>query len=100
MPLREIEVRDINAGAVHRVAMVSSGTQATPGTTSTVEQSCPEEQNGPPVERGEVVDVEIKKISKQEDGIAREGPGYAVIIPRPDMGEVVDDVEDKLASTS
>lgn len=89
VPQREVGIGEIEAGTVYRVAMLSSGMQATPNTVSTPERSHPDEQEGPPVEEGEMVDVEIEDVGDQGDGIARVGPGYVVIVPRTDMGERV-----------
>lgn len=89
VPQREVTVGDVEGGGVYRVAMLSSGMQA----TSTVEsRSAPErdrEDPEPPVEEGEVVNAEIEDIGEQGDGIARVGPGYVVIVPETERGERV-----------
>ena len=82
VPQREIDVGDISPGDVYRVVLLSS--EAT--TTDTADTS---DQDGPapPVENGDVLDVEIEDLGEQGDGIARVGPGYVVIVPDTELGE-------------
>lgn len=89
VPQREVEIGEIEAGTIYRVAMLPSGTQPTPDTASTPERGRSDERDAPPVEEGEMVDVEIEDVGDQGDGIARVGPGYVVIVPGTDMGERV-----------
>lgn len=93
VPKREVDVGDVEAGNTHRVAMFPQAT--TPATaepvTATSERLSRSERAGPepPVEEGEVVDVDIEDIGDQGDGIARVGPGYIVIIPDTKRSERV-----------
>lgn len=96
IPEHEVTVGDIEVGGIYRIAMLSQATQAasTPESEPASEESEPASEReqdgpGPPVEEGEVVDVEIEDIGDQGDGIARVGPGYVVIIPGSDLGERV-----------
>jgi len=89
VPQREINIGDVETGAVYRIAMAPSGSQTTSDTASTPERSRQDEQSAPPVEEGDVVDVEVEDIGEQGDGIARVGPGYVVIVPETDVGERV-----------
>lgn len=86
LPQREITVGDVEADSVYRVAVLS---QATPSSIAEPEPA-PEQEHGevePPVEEGEVLDVEIEDIGDQGDGIARVGPGYVIITPDTERGE-------------
>jgi predicted RNA-binding protein with TRAM domain len=47
------------------------------------------EPSGPPVEEGEVREVEIEDIGDQGDGIARVERGYVIIVPETDEGDRV-----------
>nr|WP_083851213.1 TRAM domain-containing protein [Halogranum salarium] len=42
-----------------------------------------------PVEKGDQRTVDIEDIGDQDDGIARTGPGYVLIIPDTEQGERV-----------
>lgn len=89
VPEQEIAVGDVDAGGVYRVAMFPRARQ--PAGTADPEPASERERAGPepPVEEGEVVDVEIEDIGDQGDGIARVGPGYVVIVPETERGERV-----------
>lgn len=89
VPEQEIAVGDIDAGGVYRVAMFPRARQ--PAATAEPELASERERAGPepPVEEGEVLDVEIEDIGDQGDGIARVGPGYVVIVPETERGERV-----------
>lgn len=47
------------------------------------------DNSGPPVEKGEIVEVEIESLGDKGDGIARVDKGYVIIIPDTDVGEQV-----------
>lgn len=83
VPEREVTTGAIDEGDTYKMAMLPA--QRTAETESTSRQ----EQSGPPVDEGDVVDVEIENIGDQGDGIARVGPGYVVIIPDTEVGERV-----------
>jgi predicted RNA-binding protein with TRAM domain len=55
----------------------------------------------PPVETGELREVEIEDLGEQGDGLARVGPGYVVFVPDAGVGERVrvriTDVRDNFA---
>ena len=91
VPERELQVGDLREGDTYRVALVSSPARSGPGpveqgkTDSQQERDAPE----PPVEEGEVRDVEIEDIGEQGDGIARVERGFVVIVPDTDETERV-----------
>lgn len=84
VPQREVVLGDVESGAVHQIAILSSASSTATPTSS--ERSYAE---APPVEEGDVVDVEIEDVGDKGDGIARVGPGYVVIVPGTELGERV-----------
>lgn len=88
VPRREVAVGDVAAGGNYRIAVlpgVAQSSEESQARTHQRERDAPE----PPVEEGEVLDVEIEDIGDQGDGIARVGPGYVVIISDTQLGERV-----------
>jgi predicted RNA-binding protein with TRAM domain len=89
VPERELDVGAIEDGATYRVGLFEvddSGTTAQPDTTASGTRNRHDE---PPVEEGEVIDVEIEDLGEEGDGIARVGPGYVVFVPDTTVGERV-----------
>lgn len=97
IPKQEIETGDLQTGEVYRTAILSVGIEAdaeehsSPANTNSVEPD--EEQrrdsSEPPVEEGEVREVDIDDIGEQGDGIARVERGFVVIVPETEQGERV-----------
>lgn len=88
VPQRELDLGRIEEDEVYRIGVLPHAREAT--VTETQETgSTPEQSPEPPVEKGEVVDVEIEDIGEQGDGIARVGPGYVVIVPETELNERV-----------
>ncbi|MFB6070802.1 MAG: TRAM domain-containing protein [Halanaeroarchaeum sp.] len=91
IPEREVEVGDIEPGSTVRVALLDDGdetgtrerptNQAKPRTTSTHPE--------PPVEVGDVREVEIESTGDQGDGIAKIDRGFVVIVPGASPGDRV-----------
>lgn len=48
------------------------------------------EHREPPVDEGDILDVEIEDVGDKGDGIARVGPGYIVFVPETEVGERVE----------
>lgn len=88
VPERELTIGDLEAGEAFRVGVLP---QVMPPSTAESKPSPERERGGPepPVEEGDVVDVEIEDIGDQGDGIARVGPGYVVIVPETELTERV-----------
>ena len=91
VPKREIEHGQLTPEDTAQVAVFSTS-------DSTEESSSPSQSpagsqthhsESPPVDEGEVVDVEIDSLGDQGDGIGRVGPGYVLIVPDTDVGERV-----------
>jgi predicted RNA-binding protein with TRAM domain len=84
IPEREVTTGTLSPGDTYRVGLLSTTRDA----ADSSEQS-PSSNADPPVEAGDIVDVEIEDIGEQGDGIARVGPGYVVIVSNADLGERV-----------
>ena len=89
VPKREVELGQLDANGATQVGLFS--TPASDITHSSETQSPAEQQHteSPPVDEGEIVDVEIDSLGDQGDGIGRVGPGYVLIVPETDVGERV-----------
>jgi predicted RNA-binding protein with TRAM domain len=93
VPERELSLGDLEAGDVYRVALLAGREEPerdaestnTPSTDRDGDQRVPT----PPVEEGDVRDVEIVDIGEQGDGIAKVERGYVVIVPGGEMGDEV-----------
>jgi predicted RNA-binding protein with TRAM domain len=84
---------EADTGAGGRTGGVSGS-----GSRSRSRRHSPDE---PPVETGELREVEIEDLGEQGDGLARVGPGYVVFVPDAGVGERVrvriTDVRDNFA---
>lgn len=87
IPQREIEVGDLQEGEIYRIGVSSKPTKSAENPELSTQRSSSTET--PPVEEGDVLDVEIEDVGDQGDGIARVGPGYVVIVPDTKLGERV-----------
>jgi len=95
VPDAEFDMGDLEAGSTYRVALLPGGdtessspapAQGAPGRT---------EHREPPVEVGDVHEVEIENLGDQGDGIARVDRGYVVIVPDTEVGDrVTVEIED------
>ncbi|MFB6081636.1 MAG: TRAM domain-containing protein [Halanaeroarchaeum sp.] len=87
IPEREVEFGDIDPGSTVRVALLDEGDRsgrARPQTRSR-ETAHPE----PPVDVGDVREVEIESTGDQGDGIAKIDRGFVVIVPGASPGDRV-----------
>jgi len=99
IPEQELDVGPVREGQVYRVALLPAPAVAESGgdaprfegtePSSTPGDSRSRRGDGPPVEEGDVREVEIEDIGEQGDGIARIGPGYVVFVPDTDVGDRV-----------
>ena len=90
VPEREIETGSLDPGETYRVALIKRDG----GGNTTLDESGDATSTGtdgpqPPVEPGEMRDVEIEDLGKQGDGIARVERGYVIIVPGTEVGERV-----------
>lgn len=88
IPEQELDLGAMREGTAYRVAIL-------PGVVDQAEaESSPDRESdrgppAPPVEEGEIREVEIDDIGEQGDGIARVERGFVVIVPDTDQGERV-----------
>lgn len=88
IPERELELGEVREEGNYRVALLPQTGQPDEVTTDP-EPDREYDSSGPPVEEGEIRDVEIEDIGEQGDGIARVERGYVVIVPDTETGERV-----------
>ena len=84
IPERELDVGELDAGAVYRFGVLSptNGRSGSRGDSGT-------ERSGPPVDEGDVLEVEIDSKGEEGDGIAYVEGGYVVFVPNTTIGEQV-----------
>jgi predicted RNA-binding protein with TRAM domain len=89
VPKREIEQGQIDTTGTHRVAILPTDRSSSRSQPDRQSPSRDDHSESPPVDEGDVVDVEIESLGDQGDGIARVGPGYVVIVADTEVGERV-----------
>ena len=96
IPKQEITTGAIQTGEVYRTAILSTSTDADSEEHSSPSETGPEgevereqDTSGPPVEEGDIREVDIEDIGEQGDGITRVERGFVVIIPETEQGERV-----------
>jgi len=89
LPEREIELGDLEVGETYRIAILPRDGGGSTGTARSGRPSRAPKGAEPPVEEGELCEVEIEDIGDQGDGIARVGPGYIVFVPDTKVGDRV-----------
>lgn len=89
IPGNEVDIGDLREGETYRVGVFSLVADREP--TRRPEQAVdrPGPAAEPPVEEGEIREVEIEDIGEKGDGIARIGPGYIVFVPDTVLGDRV-----------
>lgn len=88
IPRQEIDIGDIAADDVYRVAMLPLNEP----TQESLDEPISEAIDGPrdaPVQEGDVRQVTIEDIGDQGDGIARVERGFVIIVPEANEGEDV-----------
>lgn len=91
LPDRELETGNLEVGETYRIA-VFARTDTTADATSEQPRRQPDRRGDtdePPVEEGELCEVEIEDTGEQGDGIARVGPGYVVFVSDTQVGDRV-----------
>jgi len=88
VPERELSLGDLEEGNVYRVALLAGADgDAGTGRESGDRRDSDREVPTPPVEEGDVREVEIVDIGEQGDGIAKVERGYVVIVPGGEIGD-------------
>lgn len=98
IPKQEITTGAIQTGEVYRTAILPNNTEADAEERSSPSETVVEEEadagrtrdtSEPPVDEGEVREVDIEDIGEQGDGITRVERGFVVIVPETEKGERV-----------
>ena len=92
IPTSEIEHDAVHLDEIYRIAVLPSPTidgKEVQNSQSSTEQSNPNRNDGPPVQKQERLDVTIEAVGDQGDGIAKVDRGYVVIVPGAQPGEQV-----------
>lgn len=91
VPEREVDLGEVEPGDTVRVAIMRSDSEdSTPSAPSATASSRPETRHPePPVEAGDVREVEIESTGDQGDGIAKVDRGFVVIVPGARPGDEV-----------
>jgi predicted RNA-binding protein with TRAM domain len=88
VPERELERGELRHGETYRVAIVASPSSSS-AESETTDARHAQGPPQPPVEEGEIRDVEIEDIGEQGDGITRVERGFVVIVPETEESERV-----------
>ncbi|MDZ7851039.1 MAG: TRAM domain-containing protein [Halodesulfurarchaeum sp.] len=83
IPEREIDVGDLDPGAVYRFGVLDTVTSSRTSSRSESNRSTP------PVDEGDTLEVEIDSKGEEGDGIAYVEGGYVVFVPNTAIGDVV-----------
>ncbi|TKX60750.1 TRAM domain-containing protein [Halorubrum sp. ASP1] len=101
VPAREVEGGDLTVSENYRIAVLSSNSGHSKDVKSDdvqTDRSSPEQEasnadkvdsDSPPVQEGEVRELEIETIGEQGDGIAKTSEGFVVIVPETQTGDTV-----------
>jgi len=92
VPQTELEVGALEDGSKYRIAVLppaDAGETTSEGAREAARGGVRGAHRSPPVEEGEVREVEIEDVGDQGDGIARIGPGYVVFVPETTIGDRV-----------
>jgi len=84
IPERELDVGALDVGSVYRFGVLS-----TEEDRRSSRRDSGSERSGPPVDEGDVLEVEIDSKGEEGDGIAYVEGGYVVFVPNTTIGESV-----------
>lgn len=88
VPAQEIASGKIGEGEAYRIGIFPMANDSQAGMVST-SQSDERPTREPPVEEGDILDVEIEDIGDKGDGVARIDSGYVVFVPDTTLHEHV-----------
>ena len=75
---------------MYKVALIATSPDGTETTRDSSERERPvESESGPPVDEGDIRQVEIEGLGDQGDGVGKIGGGYVVIVPETEPGDTV-----------
>jgi predicted RNA-binding protein with TRAM domain len=90
VPEREIRNGDLSVEEVYKIALIATSPDRTEATQDSAERQRPDKSGpSPPVEEGDIREVEIEGLGEQGDGVGKIDGGYVVIVPETEPGDVV-----------
>lgn len=102
VPEQEVDIGSLEEGKVYKIAVFEASEAAETEVTEsgfsgevastqvgTHQQSAADELDQPPVEEGDIREVEIEDIGEKGDGLARIPPGYVVFVEDTRPGDRV-----------
>jgi predicted RNA-binding protein with TRAM domain len=90
VPEEEIQDGDISANEAYKVALVATSSDRTEAPRDSSEPEQPvESEPSPPVDEGDIREVEIEGLGEQGDGVGKIDGGYVVIVPETEPGDTV-----------
>jgi predicted RNA-binding protein with TRAM domain len=91
VPRRELESGNVSEDEPHRVGVLTHEptSQSVASKNESPRETESDPRQGPPVEEGEIVEVEIESFGEQGDGIAKIDRGYVVIVEGGQPGETL-----------
>lgn len=90
VPEQEIQNGDLSDDEVYKVALIATSPDGTETTRDSSERERPvESESGPPVDEGDIRQVEIEGLGDQGDGVGKIEGGYVVIVPETEPGDTV-----------
>jgi predicted RNA-binding protein with TRAM domain len=94
IPASELDLNTLSVGEVYRVGVYPAAdgsaegiSRPDPTNPMSADPTVQEDDGGPPVEEGEVLELTVKDVGDQGDGLARVGPGYVVFVPDARVGD-------------
>jgi predicted RNA-binding protein with TRAM domain len=90
VPEQEVHNGDLSDDDVYKVALIATGSDGTETTRdSSDREQTVESESGPPVDEGDIRQVEIEGLGDQGDGVGKIEGGYVVIVPETEPGDTV-----------
>ncbi|MFC4360592.1 TRAM domain-containing protein [Halobium salinum] len=91
IPRQEIESGNISPDELYRIGILTheSVSQSARENPESSQRVGSRQQQGPPVDEGDVIEVEIETLGEQGDGIAKVDRGYVIIIDGGQPGETL-----------
>ena len=89
VPKEEIEHGQLTPESPIQVAIFSTANSTEESSSQSPAATHTDHSESPPVDEGDIVDVEIDSLGDQGDGIARVDRGYVLIIPDTEVGDRV-----------
>lgn len=85
VPKNEVENGPLEPGDVYRIAVLSSSPETS--SQKSTQDTSPSSPDDPPVDVGEIRELEIESIGQQGDGIAKVDRGFVIVVPDVSVGD-------------